>query len=143
MAETHKLGDLQHSILRVLWEKKEATVVEVLDSLSDERDRALTTIATMLTKMEKRKLVAHRSEGRQFVYRALVSESQVRRSMIAELASKLFGGDLTALVSHLLEEHEIDATEVERLRELIAEQGKREQGSSQREQSSKERRRAR
>ena len=126
MAESHKLGDLQHAILRVLWQKKEATVVEVLESLSDERDRALTTIATMLTKMEKRKLVAHRSEGRQFVYRALVSESQVRRSMIAELAERLFGGDLTALVSHLLEEHEIDATEVERLRELIAEQGSRE-----------------
>ena len=90
MAESHKLGDLQHAILRVLWEKKEATVVEVLEALSDERDRALTTIATMLTKMEKRKLVSHRSEGRQFVYRPLVSESQVRRSMVAELASKLF-----------------------------------------------------
>lgn len=136
MAESHKLGDLQHSILRVLWEKKEATVVEVLDALSDERDRALTTIATMLTKMEKRKLVAHRSEGRQFVYRALVSESQVRRSMIAELSSKLFGGDVTALVSHLLQEHEIDAGEVDRLRALIAEQGKREH-------SPKEKRRAR
>ncbi len=136
MAESHKLGDLQHAILRVLWQKKEATVVEVLESLSDERDRALTTIATMLTKMEKRKLVAHRSEGRQFVYRALVSESQVRRSMISELAERLFAGDLTALVSHLLEEHEIDAGEVERLRELIAEQGKREQ-------ISKEKRRAR
>jgi BlaI family transcriptional regulator, penicillinase repressor len=136
MAESHKLGDLQHSILRVLWEKKEATVVEVLDALSNERDRALTTIATMLTKMEKRKLVAHRSEGRQFVYRALVSESQVRRSMIAELSSKLFGGDVTALVSHLLQEHEIDAGEVDRLRTLIAEQGKREH-------SPKEKRRAR
>jgi len=115
----------------------------VLEALSDERDRALTTIATMLTKMEKRKLVAHRSEGRQFVYRPLVSESQVRRSMIAELASKLFGGDLNALVSHLLQEHEIDAAEVERLRELIAEQSKRERSTSQREQSSGERRRAR
>ena len=137
MAESApKPTESELTILRVLWEKKEATVVEVLDSLSDERDRALTTIATMLTKMEKRKLVSHRSEGRQFVYRALVSESQVRRSMIAELASRLFDGDLTALVSHLLEEHEIDAAEVERLRDLIAEQGKREQGS-------KERRRAR
>ena len=137
MAESHKLGDLQHSILAVLWEKKEATVVDVLEALSNERDRALTTIATMLTKMEKRKLVAHRSEGRQFVYRALVSESQVRRSMISELTSKLFGGDTTALVSHLLQEHEIDAGEVERLRGLIAEQGKREPGSG------KEKRRAR
>ena len=124
MAESHKLGDLQLAILRVLWEKREATVVDVLEALSDERDRALTTIATMLNKMEKRKLVAHRSEGRQFVYRALVSESQVQRSMIAELTSRLFGGDTTALVSHLLQEHEIDASEVERLRGLIAEQGR-------------------
>jgi len=126
MVESHKLGDLQHAILRVLWEKREATVVDVLEALSDRRDRALTTIATMLTKMEKRKLVTHRSEGRQFVYRPLVSESQVRRSMISELTSKLFGGDLTALVSHLLEEHEIDAAEVERLRGLIAEQSRKE-----------------
>jgi predicted transcriptional regulator len=126
MTQSHKLGDLQHAILRVLWEKREATVVEVLESLSAERDRALTTIATMLTKMEKRKLVAHRSEGRQYVYRALVSESQVRRSMIAELTSRLFDGDLTALVSHLLEEHEIDAAEVERLRGLIDEQSRKE-----------------
>jgi len=137
MPESHKLGDLQHAILRVLWAKKEATVVDVLEALSDERDRALTTIATMLTKLEKRKLVAHRSEGRQFVYRALVSESQVQRSMIAELTSRLFAGDTTALVSHLLQEHEIDASEVERLRGLIAEQGKREHGSG------KEKRRAR
>ena len=132
MPRSFRLGDLQLAILRVLWEKKEATVVDVLEALSDERDRALTTIATMLTKMEKRKLVSHHSEGRQFVYRALVSESQVQRSMIAELTSRLFGGDTTALVSHLLQEHEIDASEVERLRGLIAEQG-----------SGKEKRRAR
>ncbi len=131
MVESHKLGDLQHAILRVLWTRGEATVVDVLDALSDERDRALTTIATMLTKMEKRGLVAHRSEGRQFVYRALVSESQVRRSMVAELTSKLFAGDLTALVSHLLQEHEIDAKELERLRTLVSEQEKRERGSKE------------
>ena len=131
MADPHKLGDLQHAILRVLWERREATVVEVLEALSDERDRALTTIATMLTKMEKRGLVAHRSEGRQFVFRALVSESQVRRSMVAELTSKLFAGDLTALVSHLLQEHEIDAKELERLRTLVSEQEKRERGSKE------------
>lgn len=131
MVESHKLGDLQHAILRVLWTRGEATVVDVLESLSDDRDRALTTIATMLTKMEKRGLVAHRSEGRQYVYRALVSESQVRRSMVAELTSKLFAGDLTALVSHLLQEHEVDAKELERLRALVSEQSRRERGSKE------------
>ena len=42
------------------------------------------------------------------------------RSMVAELTQRLFAGDVGALVGHLLTEQEIDAQELERLRELIA-----------------------
>ena len=110
MAGTHHLGDLQYAIMRVLWDAGEATVARVQERLSsndDERDRALTTIATMLTKMEKKGVVAHKSIGRQFVYRARIAETDVHRSMVAELTNRLFRGDFTALVSHLLTEQEI------------------------------------
>ncbi|MBK7876983.1 MAG: BlaI/MecI/CopY family transcriptional regulator [Planctomycetes bacterium] len=121
MGDKHILGDLQHAIMRVLWAEGEATVARVQEALEDERDRALTTIATMLVKMEKKGIVAHRSEGRQFVYRPLVSETEVQRSMVGELTDMLFGGDVTALVSHLLTEQEIDDKELARLKALIAE----------------------
>lgn len=121
MGDKHILGDLQHAIMRVLWAEGEATVARVQEALEEERDRALTTIATMLVKMEKKGIVAHRSEGRQFVYRPLVSEADVQRSMVGELTDMLFGGDVTALVSHLLTEQEIDDKELARLKALIAE----------------------
>lgn len=121
MRENQKLGDLQLAILRVLWTQGEATVAEVHEALRSERDRALTTIATMLTKMEKKGVVGHRSAGRQFVYAATVSEREVRRSMVADLTERLFAGDVTALVSHLLSEQEIDPGELAALRRLIAE----------------------
>ena len=64
-AETsHHLGDLQLAIMRVLWNHDEATVAEVHEALEPERGLALTTIATMLTKMEKKGVVEHRAEGR-------------------------------------------------------------------------------
>lgn len=85
------------------------------------RELAPTTIATMLTKMEKKGVVAHRTEGRRFVYRPTVSEAQVRRSMVANLAEQLFHGDMNALVSHLLSEHDVDPDEVEALTEVLAE----------------------
>ena len=109
---THALGDLQLAILRTLWLRGEATVAAVHAALLDERGLAPTTIATMLSKLEKRGVVAHRLEGRRFVYRPLVSENQVRRSMVAELTSRLFDGDASALVSHLLAENEIDEDEL-------------------------------
>jgi BlaI family penicillinase repressor len=122
----HHLGDLQLAIMRILWEQGEGTVAEVHEALEPERGLALTTIATMLTKMEKKGVVDHRAEGRKFIFRPRVSEGQVRRSMVADLTSQLFRGDVTALVNHLLSEHEIDAQELAQLREMIASRGREE-----------------
>lgn len=126
MGRSHHLADLQYAIMRVLWSEGEATVAKVQEALADERGLALTTIATMLTKMEKKGVVAHRSEGRQFVYRPLISEKQVHRTMVAELTDRLFQGDFKALVSHLLTEQEIDASELKRLKALIEERASKE-----------------
>ena len=117
---THHLGDLQLAIMRALWARGEGTVAEVHEDLAPERGLALTTIATMLVKLEKKGVVGHRADGRRFVYQPVVEESQVRRSMVAELTSQLFRGDVTALVSHLLSEHDIDSAELTELRALIA-----------------------
>jgi BlaI family penicillinase repressor len=124
---THHLGDLQLAIMRALWARGEATVAEVHEDLEPERGLALTTIATMLAKLEKKGVAGHRADGRRFVYRPLVDESQVRRSMVAELTSQLFRGDVTALVSHLLSEHDIDPAELDELRDLIASRERKEE----------------
>ena len=120
MSTKHTLGELQLAIMRVLWTTGEATVAQVTAALPEDKARALTTIATMLTKMEKKGVVDHRSEGRQFIYRALVSESEVKRSMLRDLAQRLFEGDYTAMVTHLVEEEEIDARELDELKQRIA-----------------------
>jgi len=115
----HTLGDLQFAIMAVLWARGEATTSEVHEALRAARGLALTTIATMLRKMEDKGVVAHRSEGRQFVYRPAVTEAQVRRSMVSELVERIFGGDPKALVAHLVSEHEIDAEELKDLRRRL------------------------
>ena len=120
------LGDLQMAIMRVLWDRSEATASEVHGELLPERGLAPTTIATMLKKMELKGVVAHRQEGRAFVYRPTVSEAQVRRSMVSELTDRVFAGDPAALVSHLLSTHDIDPKELAQLRAQIREQEQRE-----------------
>ncbi len=121
----HTLGDLQHAIMKVLWERGEATTAEVHEALHAERGLAFTTIATMLRKMEDKGVLTHRPEGRQFVYRPAVSEDQVRRSMVGELVTRLFEGDPRALVAHLVSEHEIDPAELRELRRRVGETPRR------------------
>src|ERR1041384_2385378 len=75
--KVHRLGDLQLAIMKILWEKGDATVADVHGILAGERDLAYTTVATMLRKMEVRGLVKHRLDGRSFVYSAGVAEDAV------------------------------------------------------------------
>jgi predicted transcriptional regulator len=118
---TFRLGDLQLRMMKVLWERGEATVADVHKAVAGERELAYTTVATMLRKMEGRSLVSHRMEGRSFVYRAAVASDAVTRGMADHLLERLFAGSLADMVSHLLSRREISLEELSKLERLIAE----------------------
>jgi BlaI family transcriptional regulator, penicillinase repressor len=120
----HRLGELQLEIMKVLWAGSECSVAQVHEAISRQRDLAYTTIATMLRKMEARGLVAHRAEGRTFLYRAAVDEASVTRNMSGHLLDRLFQGSLADLVSHLLSTREVSKAELAKIEKLIAERKK-------------------
>jgi BlaI family penicillinase repressor len=118
--EDNNLSDLQMAVMRVLWERGEAAATDVHGELEPERGLAPTTIATVLSRLERRGLVTHRTQGRQYLYSPVLSEQDIRRSMVASLTSRLFNGDATALVSHLLKSSDIDPGDLAKVRSLLA-----------------------
>lgn len=119
MGDRHQLTELQIAILRLLWDRGEATVVDIWESLYPERKLAQTTIATLLTRLERRGVVARRAQARQYLYRALVTETDVQHSMVGELTERLFDGDVAALMNHLLTAQEMKPGDLARVREMI------------------------
>jgi predicted transcriptional regulator len=113
------LSDLQLDIIRALWRRKEATAAEVQAALDTERGLALTTVSTLLSRLEKRGLVTHRSEGRTFIYRAVVTEPEVRHSMLGSLVDSVFKGDPTELVSQLLSARDLSPADLDRIRSMV------------------------
>ena len=120
MSKKPQLASLQLAIMRILWQKESATVAEVREALLAEgRDLAYTTVATMLAKMERKGQVGHRAGAKAFVYYPSLRQEQVSRSMVADLADRLFGGDVPLMVSHLLDGCELTSDELVRLKALI------------------------
>lgn len=113
------LSEPQLALMRVLWSKPDSTVIEVVEAMRQSRPLAHTTIATMLMRLEKRGLVTASKEGRQLIYRANLSESEVQKSMVAELLSSVFLGNAKALLSHLLKEDEIKAEDLDQIRQRL------------------------
>lgn len=123
-----RLSELQLAVMTILWERGEATVAEVRDAL--DRDLATTTVATVLSRLDKSGVVGHTAVGRQYLYHPQITQDEVRTSMVADLVGALFEGDPAALMSHLVSEADIEAADLERLRSLLTdtEKGGREDG---------------
>jgi BlaI family transcriptional regulator, penicillinase repressor len=109
----------QLEIMKVLWERSEATVVEIQHALHATRPLAATTIATLLSRLEKRGLVTYRTEGRQYVYRAVLQEQDAQQHALVEMTQELFAGDVPTMVSQLLSSHELRPGDLARVRALI------------------------
>lgn len=131
MALSTQLSDQQLAFMRVLWDRGEATAQDVQAALAEQgHGLAPTTVATVLTRLERKGLVAHRrGSGRQFIYRARANEQEIRRSMLARLTDFFFGGDPDALVSHLTAGRGLGEDDLEEVRRLIADKEQRPQES--------------
>lgn len=112
------LSDLQLDVMRVLW-RGEASVADVAAALDASRGLAHTTVATVLTRLARRGVVEAQRDGRQLLYRACVSEPQVRRSMVGGLIQSLFRGDPKALLAHLVNENEVESGDLARVQTLL------------------------
>lgn len=119
MNKKYRLAELQLAIMQVLWEQQEASVGNVRDALESLRSLAYTTVGTMLAKMEAKGLVDHRSDGRVNVYRPVVKREQVRQSMMSDLTERLFQGDVSQVMCHLLDGKGVTQDDLAELKKLI------------------------
>ena len=121
MARSFALTDSQLEIVKIIWARSEATVADVHEALSRHRAVAQPTVATLLSRLERKGILTHRLEGRQFVYRALVTEAEVRRSVMGNITERLFTGDVPALISQLLAERDVSREDLEAVKAMIEE----------------------
>jgi BlaI family penicillinase repressor len=119
-----RLTALQLAVMQVLWSRDEASVTDVQSAMTGRR-LALTTVATMLVRLEQRGLVSHRAEGRQYIYRSLVSPVEVRETVTRELLRNLFDGDVTAFVTQLLDSRKLTREEIADLQRLVRSKARR------------------
>ena len=115
--------DRELDVMKVLWRHGPATVADVRRELDD--DLAYTTVLTMLRILEEKGHVGHREVGKAHRYFAKVPESAARRSALAKLVDRVFGGSAELLLTHLVADRDLSPEELKRLRSFMDEQIKK------------------
>jgi predicted transcriptional regulator len=108
-------------IMKLVWERKSATVRDVYEALRARRRIAYTSVLTMMNVLERKGHLKKRAEGRLFVYQAARPRGQVMRAMVREFVERVFGGATEPLLVHLLEDRRLTRADLEALARRVRE----------------------
>ena len=107
--------------MKIVWQKRQASVRDVYETLLERRKIAYTTVMTMMRVLERKGYVKTRRENRAYIYRPVHAERQVLRSMVREFVDRVFNGSARPLLVHLVEDRRLSKDEIEELERLVRE----------------------
>ncbi len=114
-----KITESELEILQVLWQKGEASVREVNDTLNDKREIGYTTTLKMMQLMYEKKMLLRDESQRTHTYKALLSETETQKSLTDKLLDNVFGGSALKLVMQALGNHHASKEELNEIKSLI------------------------
>lgn len=115
-----ELTPAQSEIMEIIWAREEVSASEVRRVLSRSRPVARNTVRTLLERMEEKGWIAHREEGRTFLYSATEPRQTTIGQKVREVVETLCGDSPEALVSALLDYRGLNSGELERIRAMLA-----------------------
>lgn len=87
------LSPLESDILKILWDEKHTKVRDIYNKLKGRRKVALTSVAVILDRLYKKKLVTRRVQvgrgGYHYIYLPRISENAFESSVVDETVNKL------------------------------------------------------
>ena len=115
------LSPSETEILRLVWHLEKATVQQVCDKLPAKRKIAYATVQTLLRRLENKGYLKHDVRGKAHVFFAAVKKEQVVKRSVGDFLDRLFGGDPIPLMQYLAEHGKLEASDIEKLKELVSE----------------------
>ena len=117
--KSENLTPLELEIMHVLWAEGPANVQTVQQHLA--RELAYTTVQTMLNILHRKGKVKRTLKDRAYLYRPVVSHSQVVGQHMSDIVDRLFGGSAESLVMSLVEMKHLTPKKLARLQKLLEE----------------------
>jgi BlaI family penicillinase repressor len=117
MKKISDLGPLEYSLLKILWQLKQANAGEVLASYNKDADKPLayTTVITLLTRMVDKEVLSV-DKGRQpFNFTPSFTREQLLRQRVRDFVSTFFGGQTVDLALRLVEDEPLTEESIRQL----------------------------
>ena len=119
MAGKISVSDSELEVMKEWWATPQMTARQLTDRVLARTDWSEPTIKTLLLRLLKKKAVKRSSDGKVFVYSALLSQDEYRYMAGRSLLDRLFNGMAGDFITCLVRNEKMSAEDIESLKKLL------------------------
>lgn len=115
-----QISDAESCVMKVLWENGQCTSSQIINEVSKDSDWKPKTIQTLITRLVLKGAVrAEKSNGKFFVYSAVVSEDDYIRDANNSFLQKMYNGSLSLMLASFVKEQNLSEEQIESLKNIL------------------------
>ncbi len=119
MSDLPQISDAEFDVMNIIWKYAPINTIDIVERLSENKEWSPKTIQTMLIRLEKKGVIAHKKDSRMFVYYPLIKKEAYLEAAGKKFANRFFDGAVDQMVVSLLNQHELTTKEINDLQAIL------------------------
>ena len=114
-----RISDTEWAVMKTLWANSPQSAKEVIDQIAAKRRWHPKTVKTLLNRLVNKKALGFKKNGRAYLYRPLLKESDAITAASESFLQRVFDGSLKPMVAHFLQHRKLSRKQAVELKELL------------------------
>ncbi len=108
--------------MKAVWRTQAATANQVVERLAGETTWKPKTIHTLLRRLVQKGVLRSEKSGREYLFKAMVTEAECRLSASQSFLEKVFDGEVAPFLACFLKGEKLSRKEIDELKQLLEEE---------------------
>ncbi len=121
MSDVPRISDAEWEVMNVVWEEHPITAADVFEALADRTRWSARTVKTLLGRLVRKGALGFEVAGRHYLYAPKVSRDRCVRAESRSFVDRVFGGDGSPMLVHMVREADLTLDDIEELRRVLTE----------------------
>lgn len=115
-----QISEAEFEVMKVVWKYAPINTNEITERLLKTTSWRAKTIQTLIKRLVTKGALTYEKQGRVFVYTPLVKEDEYISQESSSFLKRFYDGDISAMLSSYLENHQLSETEIRNLRSILS-----------------------
>ncbi len=120
-----QISEAEYEVMKIVWKHAPVSTNEITERLLRTTKWSPKTIQTLIKRLATKGALSYEKQGRVFVYSPLVKEDEYIEQKSNSFLERFYHGDISSMVSTYIENDRLSESEIDSLRSLLSEHGKR------------------